>query len=129
MHVVGIKHLQVVADSHIAEAESALDIIGYHVDGHAVVFIQLSILWQHIELLNLRCSLADAPAQQHVELEPSLSARLAQSRHVEGLGECHHGHGRLCPQLEDNGPVRVLGIDFLFHRFLFVSRCEGTHNC
>ena len=39
MHVVGIKLFQIVVDGHVAEAESALDVICYHVDGHAVIFI------------------------------------------------------------------------------------------
>ena len=53
MQVVGIKGLQVIADGHVAEAQSALDVICNHVDGHAVIFIQLPILGQHVELLYL----------------------------------------------------------------------------
>ena len=42
-------------------------------------------------------------------------AHLIQRRHVEGLGERHHRHGRLHPQLERYRPAGVLGTDFLFH--------------
>ena len=57
-----------------------------------------------------------APAQQHIELHAALTTHLTQSRHVEGLRECHHRHGRLRPQLEGNGSFGILGVDFLFHR-------------
>ena len=40
MQVIGIKLFQIVADGNVAETESAFDVIRYHVDGHAVVFIQ-----------------------------------------------------------------------------------------
>ena len=53
MQVIGVKRLQVVGDGNIAETESALDIISYHVDGHAVVSVQFPILWQHVKLLYL----------------------------------------------------------------------------
>ena len=63
--VVGIKRLQVVADSHVAEAESALYIICYHIDGHTVVFVQFPsysrravALGQHVKFLNLCTSTA-----------------------------------------------------------------------
>ena len=39
MQVVGIEGLQIIADSHIAEAESTLDVIYYHIDGHVVVLV------------------------------------------------------------------------------------------
>ena len=42
-------------------------------------------------------------------------AHLTEPRHVEGLGKRYHRHGRLHPQLEGNGPIGILGIDFLFH--------------
>ena len=56
MQVVGIKCLQIIGDGHVAEAESALDVIRYYVDGHAVVFIQLSVhirqpFWQYVKLV------------------------------------------------------------------------------
>ena len=113
--VIGIKRLQVVAEGNVAETESALDVIRYHIDGHAVVFVQLPLLGQHVKLLNLRCSTADAPAQQHVEFHAPFPAHLTQPGHIERLRECHHRHGRLRPQFEGDGSIVVLGIDFLFH--------------
>ena len=53
VQVVGIKRLQIVGDGHVTEAQSALDVISYHIDGHAIVSVQFPVLWQHIELLNL----------------------------------------------------------------------------
>ena len=50
MQVIGIKRLEVVADGNIAETESALDIISYHIDGHTVVFVQFPVMGQHVKL-------------------------------------------------------------------------------
>ena len=51
MQVIGIKPLQVVADGNVAETESALYVVRYHINGHAVVFVQLPVLGQHVKLL------------------------------------------------------------------------------
>ena len=39
MYVIGIKLFQIIADGNVAEAESPLYVIRYHVDGHAVVSV------------------------------------------------------------------------------------------
>ena len=39
VQVVRVELLQIVVDGNVAEAESALDVIYYHVDGHAVVLV------------------------------------------------------------------------------------------
>ena len=52
MQVVGVERLQIVADGNVAEAESALYVIHYHVDGHTVISVQLPVLRQHVELLD-----------------------------------------------------------------------------
>ena len=56
MQVVGIKCLQIIGDGHVAETESALNVIRYYVDGHAVVFVQLPdhtrlSFWQYVKLV------------------------------------------------------------------------------
>ena len=46
-----MKILMIGGDGHVAEAQSALDVISYHIDGHTVVSVQLSVLRQHVELV------------------------------------------------------------------------------
>ena len=51
MQVIGIKRLQIIADGNVAETESALYVIHYHVDGHTVIFVQFPVMRQHVKLL------------------------------------------------------------------------------
>ena len=37
--IISIKLLQIIADGNIAETQSALNIVRYYVDGHAVIFV------------------------------------------------------------------------------------------
>ena len=97
VQVAGVELLQVVRNGNVAGAESALDVVRYYVDGHAVVFVQFPVVWQHIELLHPGGCLADAPAEQHVEFQSAPPADPAEPRHVEGLRERYHRHGRLHP--------------------------------
>jgi len=89
--------LQVVAVGNIAVADAALHVIDNHIDSQPVIFEQLAVLGQQVELWNLTGGLAYAPAQEHVELQPLPPARLPQTRHVKGLDERHHRHRRLHP--------------------------------
>ena len=121
VQVVGVELLQIIRDGNVAETESTFDVIYDHVDSHAVVFVQFPVMWQHIELLYPGGRLANAPAEQHIELQSAPPADPAESRHVEGLSERHHRHGRLHPQFERHRPTGFFGIDFLFHHFIIIS--------
>ena len=66
MQVVGIERFQIIRYGNVAETESSLYIVYYNVDGHSVIFIEFAVLGQHVELLNLGCGTADAPAQSKV---------------------------------------------------------------
>ena len=113
--VVATELSEVVAVRYVAVADASLLVIHDHVDAQTVEAEQLAVLWQQVELRNLAGCFADAPAQEHVELQALPPARLQQARHVEGLDERHHRHGRLHPEFKSLCPAGFFGVDFLFH--------------
>ena len=115
MNVIGIEPLQIVGNGNVAETKLTLDVLYDHVYDQMVVLIQFPVLWRQVKLLDPRCRLADAPAQEHIEFQPAPTARLTQPRHVEGLCKRHHRHGRIHPQPERLCSRGLFGIKFLFH--------------
>ena len=113
--VVAAELLQVGAVGHVAVGDAALCGVNNHIDGQAVELVQFSPLRQQIALFDAACGPADAPAQEHVEFHALPPACLSEPRHVEGLEERHHGHGRLHPHREGLRPGGLLGVYFLFH--------------
>ena len=113
--VVAPEQLQVGAVGHVAVGDAALGGVYNHIDGQAVEPVELPLFRQQVALFDAACSPADAPAQEHVEFQALPPAYLSEPRHVEGLEERHHGHGRLHPHREGLRPGGLLGVYFLFH--------------
>jgi len=113
--VIGCKLLKIITIGHIARTDIALFMVHNHVDGQAVVLVQLAILGQQVELCTICGSTAHAPAQQRVKLYAPALAHLIQSRYIERLGKRNHGHGRFHPKSESLSPAGILRINFLFH--------------
>ena len=118
--VVAAELLQVGAVGHVAVGDAALGGVYNHIDGQAVELVELPLFRQQIALFDAACGPADAPAQEHVEFHALPPTYLSEPRHVEGLEERHHGHGRLHPHREGLRPGGLLGGYFLFHPLQFL---------
>ena len=86
--VVAAELLQVVGVGDVAVADATLGLVHNDVDGQPVEAVQPVLVYQQVELVNLAGSTADAPTEQHVELQSFASANLAQTTDVEDLTEC-----------------------------------------
>lgn len=113
--VIGCKLLKIIAVGHIARTDIALFMVHNHVDGQAVVLVQLAVLRQQVELWSIYGSTPHAPAQQRVKLYAPALANLIQARYIKRLSKRNHGHGRFHPKSESLSPAGILRINFLFH--------------
>ena len=74
--VVTAELRQIIVEGDVAGADAPFAIVHNHIDGQTVVSEQLPLFGQKMELIHLACCLADAPAQEHVELQAPPFAHL-----------------------------------------------------
>ena len=111
MQIVPIELDKAAAERHIAGADFAGAVFDDGVDRDSIVSQQLAAHRQGIEFPYLTGCPANAPAQQHVELETALAAHIDQWRYVQRFENCHHGVGRVHPQVIGCGAGGGAGID------------------
>lgn len=92
--VVMIELLQILRERNIAVADASLTIVHNHIEAKLVVAEQLGFFEQHMKLVDAVGSLADAPAQQRIELHACTLAHLHQTAYIQCLHKRHHRHRR-----------------------------------
>ena len=67
-----------------------LEYIQNSVHRDAVILHQLAPNRERIKLLNLAGRLADAPAEKHIEFQPTLAAESHKRRDIQRIEKSHH---------------------------------------
>ena len=98
--IVVVEASQIVREGDVARADLALSVGDDSVYGDRVVKHKSAVDGQHVELRDVVCGAADAPAHKHIELDLFSAAQAHEVRYVERLEERYHRHRRLHPHLE-----------------------------
>ena len=114
--VICIELMQIIGVRDIAGADFTLPVGDNSVDGNRVVLHQSLADGKHIEFLDAACCPSDAPAHQHVELQPCPLADPDKTRDIHYLEKGEHWHGSIHPHLECVGAGCFFGIYFFHSR-------------
>lgn len=120
LQIIVVEPLRIVRKGDVARADFAPPVGDDRIDRDRIVPHQPVADRQHIELLDAAGGAADAPAHEHIELQPFPVTQTHEARDVERPEKRHHRHGRLHPHFVSVGAGRLFRIYF-FHTFVLES--------
>ena len=117
--VVAVKCRQIVGIRDVARADFAFVVFHDCVHRNRIVLHELTVDWEHVKLLNVCRSLADAVIHKHIEFQTAFLANLHEPCDVQRFEKCHHRIRSLHPKLKCLCSRCAFRIDFFCHFFAF----------